>query len=117
MQIDSEKLDHGIVKVILSGRMDLLGTQAIDMKFTALTATQKAPFLVDLSEVSFLASLGMRTLLSSAKAVSMRGGLMVIYNPQPNVQEVLETSGISSLIPIFHDFQEAMDALTSRQSG
>lgn len=117
MQIGSEKLDYGIVKVILSGRMDILGIQAIDMKLAALTATQNTPFLVDLSEVSFLASLGLRILLSSAKAVSMRGGLMVIYNPQPNVQEVLEISGVSNLIPIFHDFQEAMDALTSHQCG
>ena len=116
MQIDSETLDHSIVKVNLSGRMDLLGTQAIDMKFTALTATQSAPFLVDISEVSFLASLGMRTLISSAKAVSMRGGLMVLFNPQPNVLEVLEASGVSSLIPIYHEFQEAMDALISHQS-
>jgi anti-anti-sigma regulatory factor len=90
MQLDSEILDYGIIKVNLSGRLDLLGAQAIDMKFTALTATQNAPFLVDISDVSF--------------------------NPQPNVLDVLQASGVSSLIPIFHDFQEAMDALTNRQN-
>ncbi|MEI7995748.1 MAG: STAS domain-containing protein [Methylococcaceae bacterium] len=64
MQIDSETFDNGILKVNLSGRLDVLGAQSIDMKFTALTATQKAHVLVDMSEVNFLASLGMRTLLS-----------------------------------------------------
>ena len=117
MQLDSETLDNGIVKVNLSGRLDLLGAQDIDMKFTALTATKNAPILVDISEVTFLASLGIRTLLSSAKAVSMRGGLMVLCNPQPNVMEVLEASGVSSLISIYANFQDAMDALTSFQSG
>jgi len=112
MQLDSEMLDHGIIKVNLSGRLDILGAQAIDMKFHALTATQSAPFLVDISDVSFLASLGMRTLLSSAKAVAMRGGLMVLYNPQPEVLDALEVAGVSDLIPVFHDYQEAMDALT-----
>jgi anti-sigma B factor antagonist len=116
MQLDSETMDNGIVKINLAGRLDLLGAQAIDMKFTALTATRSAPFLVDISEVSFLASLGMRTLLSSAKAVSMRGGIMVLYNPQPNVLEVLEASGVTTLIPTFHDFQEAMNALNSDQN-
>ena len=115
MQLESELLDHGIVKVNLAGRLDLAGAQAIDMKFTALTATRNAPFLVDLSDVSFLASLGMRTLLSSAKAVSMRGGLMVLYNPQPNVLEVLEASGVTSLIPTFHDLDEAIGALANFQ--
>lgn len=113
MQIDSETLDHGIIKVNLSGRMDILGVQAIDMKFTALTATQKAPVLVDMSEVSFLASLGMRTLISSAKALSSRGGYMVLYKPQPNVWDVLQTSGLSSLIPAYHDLDEAKQALTN----
>ena len=116
MQLDSELLDYGIIRVNLSGRMDILGTQTIDMKFHALTATQNAPFLVDISDVSFLASIGMRTLLSSAKAVAMRGGAMVIYNPQPDVTDVLEVSGVADLIPIFHDFQEAMDALINHQN-
>lgn len=115
MQIDSETLDHGILKVNLSGRLDVLGAQAIDMKFTALTATQKALVLVDISEVSFLASLGMRTLLSSAKALSNRGGHMVLYKPQSNVLDVLETSGVSSLIPVYNDFEEAKGALVSHQ--
>lgn len=115
MQIDSETLDHGIIKVNLSGRMDVLGVQAIDMKFTALTATQKASILVDMSEVSFLASLGMRTLLSSAKALSNRGGRMVLYKPQPKVLEVLETSGVSSLIPVYNNLEAAMDALLNHQ--
>ena len=115
MQIDSETMDHGILKVNLSGRLDVLGVQAIDMKFTALTATQKANVLVDMSEVSFLASLGMRTLLSSAKALSNRGGHMVLYKPQLNVLDVLETSGVSSLIPVYNDLEEAKSVLASHQ--
>ncbi|MGZ8183826.1 MAG: STAS domain-containing protein [Methylobacter sp.] len=115
MQINSEILDNGIIKVYLSGRMDILGVQDIDMKFTALTATQKASVLVDMSEVSFLASLGMRTLISSAKALSGRGGFMVLHKPQDNVLDVLETSGVSSLIPVYDDFDQALDALVSQQ--
>ena len=111
MQIDSEKLENGITIVKLSGRLDILGTQAIDMKFTAITATQKALVLVDMAEVSFLASLGMRTLISSAKALASRGGHMVICFPQANVMDVLETSGLSSLIPVFSDLDAAMAAL------
>ena len=74
MQLESELLDEYIMKISLDGRLDIEGTQAIDMKFTALTATQKAAILVDMSKVSFLASIGMRTLLSCAKAAAARGG-------------------------------------------
>jgi anti-anti-sigma factor len=117
MQIDSETLDNGIVKITLSGRLDVLGAQAIDLKFTALTATKKANVLVDISALSFLASLGMRTLISSAKALSNRGGKMVLWNPQPNVHDILQTSGLAQLIPVYFDLDEAVGSLLDRQHG
>jgi anti-anti-sigma factor len=96
--------------------MDVLGAQAIDLKFTALTATKKAFILVDMTEVSFLASLGMRTLIFSAKALSSRGGSMLLFKPQPNVLDVLETSGVSSLIQIHDDLDQAIAILTTEQN-
>ncbi len=115
MEITHETLENGIFRVYLSGRMDVLGAQAIDLKFTALTATKKAFILVDMSDVSFLASLGMRTLIFSAKALASRGGSMVLFNPHANVLDVLETSGVSSLIQIHHDLDLAIDALIKQQ--
>ena len=111
MQLESELLDDHILKISLDGRLDIEGTQAIDMKFTALTATKKAAVLVDLSQVAFLASIGMRTLLSCAKANAARGGKMVLFNPQPMVKDVLETSGVTSLIPVYDDLEAAKESL------
>jgi anti-anti-sigma factor len=108
VEIASENLDGGVVRIILTGRLDMQGAQQIDMKFTAMTATKASPVVVDMSGVGFLASLGLRTLLSSAKAVAKRGGKMVIYSPQPNVVEVLKVSGVSNLIPIKDDLQSAL---------
>ncbi|MGR8979155.1 MAG: STAS domain-containing protein [Gammaproteobacteria bacterium] len=116
MHLDSEKLDNGIIKVNLSGRMDFLGTQTIEKEFTDLIASQNAPVLVDLTDVEFLSSLAMRTLIFSSKDLAKRGWWMVLYRPRPNVREVLQASGVSSLIRIYHDIQDAMDALTRRQS-
>lgn len=107
MRLESELLDDHILKVMLDGRLDIEGTQQIDMQFTALTATKKAAVLVDMSNVSFLASIGIRTLLSSAKAVSARGGSMVLYQPQQMVRDVLDTSGVASLIPVLDDLDTA----------
>ncbi len=111
MQLESELLDDHILKVTLAGRMDIQGTQDIDMKFTALTATKKAAVLVDMSDVEFLASIGMRTLLSNAKANAAKGGKMVLFNPQPMVKDVLETLGVASLIPVYDDLAAAKEAL------
>ena len=60
---------------------------------------------MDLSEVSFLASIGMRTLLSNAKALGLKGGRMVLLNPQPMVATALSTAGIDTLIPMHQDLE------------
>ena len=111
MQIDVTELDGGIQHIRLAGRMDIEGTQAIDLKFTALTASRRSAVIVDLSEVSFLASIGMRTLLSSAKALGLRGGKMVLLSPQPMVATALSTAGIDTLIPVHVDLGSARQAL------
>ena len=110
MNIDAETLANGVLKINLAGRMDVQGAQAIDLKFTSYTANQKA-VVVDLSGVSFLASIGIRTLLLAAKAVAGRGGKMVTLNPDENVTQVLKMAGIDTLIPICRSVDEAQAAV------
>ena len=112
MKIEAESLDGGILKINLAGRMDVQGAQEIDLKFTGYTAKQRA-VIVDMSAVDFLASIGIRTLLLSAKAVSSRGGKMVVLNPDANVTKVLEMAGIDTLIPICRSLDEARTAVSA----
>jgi len=111
MRIEAESLGGGILKINLAGRMDVQGAQDVDLKFTGYTANQRA-VIVDMSLVNFLASLGIRTLLLSAKAVSQRGGKMVLFNPDPGVTRTLEVSGIDTLIPICRSLDEARSAVS-----
>lgn len=99
--------------MFLAGRMDIPGTQAIDLKFTTITASRRARVVVDLADVSFVATIGMRTLVSSAKALLARGGAMAFTNPQPAVRSALVAAGIHSLVPIFSDVEEACRVLQS----
>jgi anti-anti-sigma factor len=111
MELSTDQLESGILGIKLSGRMDILGTQQIDLKFSALTSTSKGQILVDLSQVTFLASIGIRTLVSNARAQKLRGGTMVLYKPSSTVEEVLKTTGIDAIIPIAHDMNAARIAL------
>jgi anti-anti-sigma factor len=117
MQMNVREIEGGIQHIRLSGRMDVAGTQAIDLRFTALTASRRAAIVVDLAGVSFLASIGMRTLLSSAKALAMKGGRMVLLNPQPMVADALSTAGIDTLIPVHTDLGAACQALAGVAAG
>jgi anti-sigma B factor antagonist len=113
MELATRELDSGILGISLSGRMDIIGTQQIDLKLTSLTATRKAQILVDLSKVTFLASIGIRTLVNVAKAQKLRGGSVVLYKPTSQVEEVLKATGIEAIIPIAHDMDAARGAFGS----
>ncbi len=110
MQIRSEMVDTDVLQITLEGRMDVSGTLAIDPRFTALAATRHDGVVVDLAGVVFLSSIGIRTLLSSAKALALRGGRMVLLAPQPLVRKVLETAGIDQIIPVYDDRDAALAA-------
>jgi anti-anti-sigma factor len=62
----------------------------------------KAAFL-DMSELTFIASLGLRMLLTVAKALDRRGAKTVLLNPQPAVREVLKLSGFDQLMTVHND--------------
>ena len=107
MMLWSEEVAPGVTKVILSGRMDIAGAQAIDLQFNLLVGAQRA-LIVDLSEVAFIASMGLRTLLIGARAAAAKGGKIVVYRPVPVVADVLATSGISALVPIVYELEAAI---------
>lgn len=110
MELAVNEVDSDILGIQLSGRMDISGTQQIDLKFTALSSTRKAQILVDLSNVTFIASIGIRTLINNAKAQKQRGGCMVLYKPNQQVEEALKATGIDTIIPIAHDIEAARGA-------
>lgn len=111
MEIAFDKLDQDIKSVKLTGRLDMKNSLDAEPRFTALTATDGSKVIVDMSGVEFIASIGMRMLLSCAKANAARGGRMVLAGLQPMVREALETAGIDSLIPFFDDEQAALSDL------
>ncbi len=105
--IDTEEVAPGVTKVNLRGRLDANGVQTISTTFDRVARTQ-SQLIVDLSRVSFIASTGLRTLISAARAVASRDGRMVFLGPEASVESVLITSGTSVVIPIFHDLVEAI---------
>src|SRR6185369_15520820 len=117
MDIDSEQLDGGIVKINLSGRMDVAGAQGIDGRFAQLTAAPCHSVIVDLARVNFLTSAGIRTLLVYARALRTRGGKMVLLNPDRMISQVMELAGIDLSIGIFRDIEAACAALAHDAGG
>jgi len=111
MRLETEELDGGILKVKLSGRMDIAGTDVISVPLAALAATDNRRVILDLSAVEFLASIGVRAILQNARAHHMRGGALVLLGPSPLIEEVLVTAGVPNVVPVVADLAAARAAL------
>jgi anti-sigma B factor antagonist len=102
--------------VVLEGKLDITGADAVAPVLTRLSE-QKLGLIVDLSGVSFLASIGIRQLTAAARSLTRRGGRMVLLKPAKLVEEVLTVSAVDSLIPIARSDKEAQAVLAAALSG
>jgi anti-anti-sigma factor len=64
--------------------------------------------MVDLSRVTFIASLGISMLISTAKALERHGVKMVLLGPPDLVQRTLEAAGVQHVIPIASEEERAL---------
>ena len=108
MEFKIDNVGTSIPCVRLNGRLDIAGTQAIDLKFTANTSAQRKSVIVDLSGVDFIASIGIRMLVTNAKALNTTGHKMVLLQPQQKVEDMLKSTGIDTIIPIANDLDAAI---------
>ena len=113
MDMQVIQADDEITHVALEGRFDIQGAQEVDSRFGELAKSSKA-MVVDLSEVSFLASLGVRTLMLSAKTLISRGAEMAVCGVDENVEKVLRTTGFNEVAGIYPDYDSAARTLRER---
>lgn len=116
MELTYADLENGVRKIDLKGRLDIEGANAIDLRFTALAVTQRAFLVVDLTFIEFIASLGVATLVRTAKAASLRKGKLVLLNPQPNVAKVLAATRVDQVVPVCANLDEAFACVLSDAS-
>jgi anti-anti-sigma regulatory factor len=55
--------------------------------------------------------MGIRTIVMGAKTISSKGGKKVLFRRNADVEKVLLSSGIDTLVPIAHDLETAQAKL------
>jgi len=110
MTISTEPMEADITRVFLDGRLDIEGAAAIDLKMNVLAGSAKF-LLIDLQKVSFIGSMGLRSIVIPAQNLRRRGEKVALFGPVLMVEEVLKASNIDQVIPIFHELDAAVAAL------
>jgi anti-anti-sigma factor len=69
-----------IAKVSLTGKLDIAGADVVALPLATLSGSKRG-FVIDMSGVTFIASIGIRHLVSTSKALLRRGGRLVLLKP------------------------------------
>jgi anti-sigma B factor antagonist len=66
--------------------------------------------IIDLSRVTRIDSAGLGQLMSCYSHLVKNRGALKVLNPAPEIMKLLDMTGLSSLIPTFHDEKEALSS-------
>lgn len=117
MAISYDDISADLRRINLSGRLDIQGTEEIAPQFSALVTDIRRNVIVDFIGVTFLASIGIRSLISNAKALHKLGGRMaLVVGDNTSVARTLEATGIDVLLQMYTTIHEAEKTLSNSMS-
>jgi len=109
--MQATELGGGVWRIGLSGFLDAAAVSRMESRFTQLMPLEGHHVIVDVAEVEYCGSLGIRMLLAAAKLVKKRGGRMVLASPQPQVRMLFDTVSLGTLIPVAPSLEKAQALL------
>ena len=107
MEMTVNELNNGITLIALQGTLDIMGVNQVETKFAGYCSGENARILVDMSGVDYMASIGIRLLVTNAKSLRSRNGKMALLSPTTDVFNVLEMTDIPAIIPVYSNFESA----------
>ncbi len=100
-------------KIILSveGKINALTAPELEKALLKYINEGKIKLILDFSNVDYISSAGLRSVLVAAKTLMGKGGKLILSSLQPDVKEVFEISGFTTIIPITNSVEEAKEKI------
>ncbi|TCT07998.1 STAS domain-containing protein [Aquabacter spiritensis] len=99
MQIEREATGSDLVLKV-SGRLDTPNAKPFEQSLLAAVAETSGRITVDLAGVDYVSSSGLRALLVAGKAMRAAKRELALRALQPQIREVFDISGFSTLFEI-----------------
>jgi len=109
MKIEQEECNNFLL-VKPHGTLDTVDLSSLKEYLDRLVESGKA-FIIDLSNLNFVSSSGLRVLLQTANAMKESKRKFVTIVPQEDMYEVFELSGFTRLFPVANNLQDAIAKL------
>lgn len=108
MLLRFDTLDDKVI-VTLKGELDHHSSEELRTRVDdVLDRGNYKTLIFNFSEVNFMDSSGIGSVIGRYKKMSLRGGKVCLTNVKPNVQRIFELSGMFKIISLYENIDEAL---------
>ncbi|KAA0582606.1 STAS domain-containing protein [Azospirillum sp. Sh1] len=107
----TEQSVNGVTVLRAEGRIDSGNAGEFESALLSAIGAEGTRLVVDMAQLSYISSAGLRCLLVAAKAARTKRGSIALSAMAPHIREVFDVSGFSSLFEIHADAAAAVTAL------
>jgi anti-sigma B factor antagonist len=104
----TEREQNGITIFALEGRVDSEGAVDLDLALQAATSEGKHKMVLDMSQVRYINSAGLRTLADILTQNKANNGDLKLINLNPKVQRVFQIIGFDKFFTIYPTVEDAL---------
>jgi anti-anti-sigma factor len=101
----------GTVIVIMEPRFDAETAPDIEADLKNIVEKNPKRILIDFARTEYVASAGMRVLLSISRSILQKGGKVALSSLSPSVRKVFDIAGFGQIFSIFPTQTEALSYL------
>lgn len=106
--MDITKTTQGVATVYaIDGRLNAPGAR----QFRETVSEASGRVLVDVADVDYISSAGLRALMEFHRDLAANDGTLVLCNVHPHVHDVLEASGFLSFLVVHEDRESALESM------
>ena len=104
----TERRTAGIVTLSLSGSLDATTAMAFEEKILAQIESGERRFVIDLAQLDYISSAGLRVFILAAKRLNSANGKMVLCALKDPVKEMFDLAGFLAVFSIHGSHDEAI---------
>jgi anti-anti-sigma factor len=107
MEIATRK-EGGATVVSVKGRVDAVTAPEFEKGLSALMAGGDCTLVLNFSDLEYISSAGLRSILTTAKQLKAKDGKMIFAGLKGPVKDVFKISGFGSIFKLFETEEEAL---------
>jgi anti-anti-sigma factor len=107
-----ESRTGGAVTLALKGRLDGASSGGFETRMLAQIDAGDRNFLIDMAQLDYISSVGLRVFMLATKRLKPLGGRIVLCALQPSIKQLFDIAGFSTIFTITATREEAASLFT-----